>query len=233
MDLSEMWGEIFETVQTVTRSARSLEEGLALTITAARRDPQLYDDQKYWDWVESHAPVLPVSAIVNWAKEGYEELAQAEGWSFVLVDFGDCPEILRMEQYAHKAFDERRLREMIFAESLFEFFYLAECLVDNKPEEIQALYSYHEPTLTDHNVRELNDEILTWNDDPEFDYNRNNGDLLWLALGCLALIEPLRDAAYCRKILRGRDRLYVLAGYEEIFLYLATVTPDGLQFEDR
>ena len=52
-----------------------------------------------------------------------------------------------------------------------------------------------------------------------------------MAVGALALVAPLRDQAYCRRILRGRDRLYLLAGFEVIFCHVATVMAEGLSNE--
>jgi hypothetical protein len=43
----------------------------------------------------------------------------------------------------------------------------------------------------------------------------------------------LRDREYCRSLLKECKRLYLLVGFEEIFFYLGTVTPDGLLFEEQ
>ena len=63
------------------------------------------------------------------------------------------------------------------------------------------------------------------------DYHGDNGYFLWLVFGSFALLAPLKHASFRERVLRGRDRLYLLAGFEEIFTCLATVTREGLRYE--
>ncbi len=100
-----------------------------------------------------------------------------------------------------------------------------------EPGAGSTLYSAGLSTLVSHNVQCLGDAMLTWNVPGTEGYYGNNGYLLWLAFASLALLAPLCDLAYCKRILGGRQRLYLLSGFEEIFFHLATVTPVGLTFK--
>lgn len=46
------------------------------------------------------------------------------------------------------------------------------------------------------------------------------------------LLSPFSDVKYCKQVLRGRDKLYLLSGFESLFTLLATVTTAGLVYED-
>lgn len=52
-----------------------------------------------------------------------------------------------------------------------------------------------------------------------------------MLLGSLALMAPLADGDYCKSLLAGRDKVYLLSGFESLYSYLATVTADGIQYE--
>jgi len=225
------WQKMFKGVQTIARSARTIAEGLNLTVTFARNDVNEYDDSEYWSRVEHFSSQFPTNAVVSWAREGLEKLDPSEGWGFLILDLGDCPDSFHLYKLeCESLFAEDKLRGLIFSESAVEFGEFAGCFDATGADAENELYSGEQDELTYHSVEELEDDILTWNVG-SYDYKGDNGYLLWLALGSLALMEPLRDLKYCNEILRGCDRLYLLSGFEEIFLYLATVTPEGLSFE--
>ena len=225
------WQEMFRGVQTIAQSAESFEQGMSQTIALARSDKRKYDEPAYWDLVERSASQLPTSAVVGWAREGLESLDRAADWDFVLLDLGDCPEVFDLYGLGCRAaFVEDRFRGLVLSTSVIEFHEFEECFAADVSDPESELYDCERLEWVYHNVRELEHDILSWNMD-SVDFHGNNGYLLWLALGSLALAAPLKDQDYCRAILRGRSRLYLMPGFEEIFFYLATVTPQGLSFE--
>ncbi|MGA9768763.1 MAG: hypothetical protein WBV94_06975 [Blastocatellia bacterium] len=225
------WLKMFQGVQTIARSAKTIAEGLNLTVTFARNDVNEYDDPEYWSRVERCSSQFPSNAVVSWAREGLEKLDPAEGWGFLILELGDCPDTFRLYKLeCESLFAEDKLRSLILSASAVEFGDFAGCFDAAEADAENELYSCEQYELTDHSIEELENDILPWAGG-SYDYKGDNGYLLWLVLGSLALIEPLRDLKYCNEILRGRDRLYLLSGFEEIFLYLATVTPEGLSFE--
>lgn len=137
---------------------------------------------------------------------------------------GDCPDSFHLSQPGwRESLDEQKFKSLILSDCVISYEDFGNCLVspDNAEDLLQSAGGQE---LADHNVAELKHEILSWNS-TKFDY------LLWLAFGALALIEPLRDAENCRKFLRNCPRLYLMVGFEEIFFYAGTVTPNGLMFE--
>ena len=225
------WLKMFQGVQAIARSATNVAEGLNLTVTFARNDVNVYDDPEYWSRVELFDLQFPSNTVSSWAREALEKLDPAEGWGLLILDLGDSPDIFRPYKLEGESlFAEDKLRDLMFSKSAVEFGEFAGCFDVTGADAENELDSCEQDELTYHNVEELEDDILTWNVG-SYDYKGDNGYLLWLVLGSLALIEPLRDLKYCKEILRGRDRLYLLSGFEEIFLYLGTVTPEGLRFQ--
>ena len=82
-----------------------------------------------------------------------------------------------------------------------------------------------------HYAAELFDEVLdlSLSDSPPF--HGSDGYFLWQLVASLALVAPLSEASYRAKILQGCERVYLLSGSGALFVYLATVTPEGVQCE--
>lgn len=227
------WDLMFGGVQALTRYAPTLNEGIRQTLIFAREHPEEYDDPDFWDRLEERLHRLPYFEVTQWAREGLEALTPSEGWDFLLLDLGDCPEIFTPYQLGcHRLFEEAHFRDLVLAQTVFDYSNIQECLGRSVENPQQALYYENDIVgLTYHNVSELGDASLTWNIE-SCNYRGSNGELLWLSFGSFALLEPLREREYCRSVLKNRDRLYLLAGFEEMFSYLATLTPDGLKFEE-
>lgn len=226
------WQTMFRGVQTITRSTNSFGEGLEQIIWFARKNPKLFDEPDYWDRVEQHRFPRPANRVINWAKEGVENLDYKENWEFLILDLGDCPEIFSLYSPGSQALlAEVKLRKLLLDDSVIGAEELEQCFASDVGDPFQRLYGDERAEWVYHNVSELNDELLSWNVGGSVEFHGNNGYLLWLAVGSLALLEPLRNLDYCKQILHGRSRLYLLSGFESIFLHLATVTPEGLLFE--
>jgi len=227
----ENWETMFSGVQKIVRESRTRGEGLTQTISFARRHSQFFDDADYWNRVDE-ATQWPLAKLQRWAEEGLSRF-KSDKWSILFLDLGDAPEIFALTQRNWAdLIDEDKLRKVIFSQSVFDDEDFAECLVDAGEDVEVVLFSHKPLELSYHNVRNLGHEILNWHTySNSFDYAGNNGYLLWLTMGTLALIEPLRDIQNCRTILGNCPRIYLLAGYESIFFHAATVTTDGLKFE--
>ncbi|MGV3721392.1 MAG: hypothetical protein ACO1SX_10835 [Actinomycetota bacterium] len=228
------WEEMFRWVQGLLRSGCSVEEALRRALQFAQSRPDLFPETSFWTQVERHLTKLPVDRVVDWAREGLENLGPGQGWKLALLDLGDCPESFFLySPGGQELLEEEKIRRSLFADAVIDCCFLEECFdqpVDDPFEQLFGDDARKERTY--HNVRELKDEILTWNVGGSVDFQGNSGYLLWLTIGSLALLQLLRDDDYRRRILRGRERLYVLCGYEEIFFYAATATRQGLLFED-
>lgn len=230
------WDKMFWAVKEISRSSRSVHEGLKRIVFFARSISNQYDDPEYWDQVEFQLFQLPGAEIVEWSKAGLEEVKVGKGWDALILDLGDCPETFNLQTYGFGAqFDEGKFNRVISSKQAIHYQEFAECYPDtvaNPKDALNTLYftGNNRTELVYRNVTSLNDGILSWNQSGSFDFHGDNGYLLWLAIGSLALIEALREANYCREILAGRDRLYLLSGFEEIFFHLDTVTAEGLTY---
>jgi hypothetical protein len=127
---------------------------------------------------------------------------------------------------------EPKVRELLLSETVVDYYQLARCYSPETKTQVNDLFSSQETRHIYRNVDWLGDSILSGKDgSTRRNYQGNNSYFLWLVVGSLSLVSPLRDVNVCKRILGGRDRLYLLAGFEQIFTYLATVTPDGIQYE--
>ncbi|MBW3623152.1 MAG: hypothetical protein KY468_07040 [Armatimonadetes bacterium] len=225
------WKLMFGGVQALTRSMPSMEEGIRQTVAFAREYPEEFDDPKFWDRVEDHIHRLPYDTVSAWAHEGLEALEPAEGWEVLFLDLGDAPETFFLYGKDFASFDEPSLRDLILSLTVVEYTHFEDHLLSRGADPDQTLYRRPPVERVYHNVYELGDRLLSWNEG-SMDYNGSNGYLLWLAFGSFALLEPLREQEYCRRILKNRNKLYLLSGFEQIFFYLGTVTPEGLRFEE-
>lgn len=225
------WEKMFWAVKEISRSSRTVEEGLRLTILFARSMSHLYDEQGYWDEVEEQLAQFPITTIVGWAKEGLENQGPGRGWDTLILDLGDCPETFRLYSNSFgTSLDEDRLMKMITLNTVVEYSGFEKCLNFKADNLSNALFSLERHNLVDEGVEALNNEVLNWRIEESSNWHGDNGYLLWLAFGSLALIEALREPSYCRRILSGRDKLYLLSGFEEILFHLDTVTAEGLTY---
>lgn len=239
MTIMEEWELIFGKVQNLSRSVRSTQDGLKDITAFARGNAALFDEPDYWKRAENH-DFRPAETIVrSWAAAGLESLTRRNGWEFLLLDLGDCPETFRLySPGGQDLMSEQKFRTLMLNGLLIGCGELETCFSNTVAAPFDLLFGLQRIEYADHNVSELDDPLVNWRDDQDTDDEEIsndhgwNGYLLWLAVGSLALVDQLRDPSYCNRILRGRERIYLLAGYEEIFFYLATITPTGLQFEE-
>ena len=238
------WEMMFRGVQQVTRSAKSVDEGIGQIITYARNHKGEYGELGYWQRLDRLETDYPVYEVTEWAQEGLTALPNADGWDFLLLDLGDAPDVFHLYRFTYYSdaekclqwighdgsFNENNFRRLLSANSVIEVGMLDECFdADPSQNSLDKVGSDLE-TLAHHSVAELNSDVFSWNKNGSIDWHGSSGELAWLTFGSLALIEPLRDPDFCGRILGGRRRLYLLSGFESIFFHLATVTPDGLTF---
>lgn len=227
------WELIFGKVQSLSQSAGSVQEGLNEILAFAHDNADTFDEPEYWKQVENHNFLPAINVVRSWMIAGLESPAPKSEWEFLLLDLGDCPETFRLySPGGQDLIDESKFRNLVFNDLVIECGAFENCFSAAVGEPFDILFGPQRREYSEHHVSELDDTLLNWSDDEEMDFHRWNGYLLWLAVGSLALVDQLRDASYCNRILRGRERIYLLAGYEEIFFYLATITPTGLQFEE-
>lgn len=218
-------------MRSLVRSATDFADGLSRAIEWARTCPAVFDASDFWERAKNWS--RPCAGIVTeWAREGLGHLGPDSGQELLLLDLGDCPEIFRLYRPGNQEqLDMSRLHDLLLAGPVIGASDLEECLISSEDDPFGLLFGERRAELTDHNIWELNDDLLSWNAKPAREYEGNSAYFLWLTFGSFALLEPLRDASSCRQVLNGRERVYLCAGFEEIFTYLATVTRDGLQFE--
>ena len=227
------WLAMFEEVRRIVRQFLPLDESLAQVIQFAENNPDMCDEPEYWQQVKSHDFRPAFDTMIGWGKTSIAQLAPNEGWEFLLLDLGDCPETFRLYRPGgQELMSEPKLRALLSQELLVEAGAFEECFAADTENTFNLLFGSTQE-LADHHVSELGDDILDWTSDTEDnDDHGDNGCLLWLLLGSLALLSPFSSVDYCKRILQGRDRLYLLSGYESLFTSLATVTTAGLVYEE-
>jgi hypothetical protein len=199
-------------VQNLVRFGEPWTEGLWRAVAFAYDHPELFDQPDYWSCIARHDFRPAFETVTGWAGEAWEDLEPKEGWEFVLLALGDSPEIFHLCNSGCQAWEaEEGFRDLVLGQATVS---CADLARHSAPQWLWR---------TRHHVRELHSGVLRCDGD--------NGFFLWLVVGTLALVAPLADADYCRRILQGRTRLYLLSGFEESFFYVATVTPEGLRYE--
>jgi len=227
-----MWDVIFKQVQSGVREAQYFEQALENAILFAVSNPAVFEEREYWSTAQRHDFQPSFSVLTGWAKEGLSAIGPSTGWQFLVLDMGDCPDTFRIYSpggqilMSEQQFGRVLSTELIISPSEMEL-----CFEPDTPEIYDTLFESGASELCAHHVSELGDRFLGWTSSPKPDFGGNSGYFLWLMLGSLALVEPLRDASNRKAILQGRDKLHLLSGYEEIFCYLATITPQGLVYE--
>ena len=224
---------MFKEVRRIVKQSLPLDEALAQVVEFARNSPALCDEPEYWSRVESHEFRSAFEAMVGWGQAGMARLTPKEGWEFLLLDLGDCPDIFRLYRPGgQELMFEPKLWALLSQELAIEAGAFEECFVVEAQNTFDLLFR-NVQVFADHHVSELSDDLLNWTDASEDDdYHGDNGYMLWLLLGSLALLSPFSDIDYCRRTLQGRTKIYLLSGFEEIFTSLATVTANGLVYEE-
>ena len=229
------WLEMFREARRIVRQLLPLDESLAQAFKFAKNNPGMCDEPEYWQQVKSHDFRPAFDTMVGWGKAGITQITPKEGWKFLLLDLGDCPDIFRLYRPGgQELVSEPKLRTLLTQELLIEAGAFEECFAPDTEDAFDLLFG-NTQDIADHYVSELSDEVLNWtegHDDTDYNFHGDNGYLLWLLLGSLALLSPFSDTDYCQRALQGREKLYLLSGYEEIFTYLATVTAAGLIYEE-
>lgn len=214
------WEFMFAAVQKIVQSASSPEDGLQQLLAFAAQNPDQYDEPDYWKTVASTK--IPFDTLKSWATAGLEQLAASSGWSLLILDCGDCPDLFGLcnLQLADEA-EFEQFHRVARTEALRHFeAYPRPGLFYNQTGDL---------ILADHNVAELEYPLLDWNTDRsgDADWHGKNGEMLWLTVANLALCDVLRDAKFCQSILKGRQKILVISGYEEIFFYVGIISEAG------
>lgn len=213
------WILIFETVQLVVQTADSPIDGLSDLIAFAKAHPDIFADAAFWKRAANHP--IPFDALIERARAGFLRVPPfdpVEGASVILLDCGDCPETFVMSLL--------ELAPETSYESLMHFVTSSSIL---SAQDFPALVLSPELDAP-LNADTIADVQPSWAEAGLYTCDWN-GYLLWLCVATLALIEPLHDPDFCAQILNGRERIILLSGYEEIFLYAGTITADGLVIE--
>ena len=229
----DSWSAMFGEIRRVVKQSLPLDEALAQVVEFADSSPALCDEPEYWRQVKSHEFRPAFDTMIGWGKAGRVQIAPSKGWELLLLDLGDCPETFRLySPGGQELMSELKMRVLLSQKLVIEAGAFEEYFA-TKPENSFNLLFRNAQDFADHHVSELNDDILDWTGDTEdADDHEKNGCLLWFLLGSLALLVPFRDVDYCRQSLQGRDKLYLLSGFESLFTHLATVTAVGLVYEE-
>ena len=228
------WQSMFGQVQSIVRSNQPLQQSLEQLFEFAHSNPTLFEDLEFWSRAENYKFQPDFAVLTDWAKQGLEALALETGWQFLLLDLGDCPEAFRLYRPGgQKMMSEEKFRTTLLSSIVIHTRDIEDCFGSEVLSPFNHLFGNDRAELSDHHVSEIPNSILDWtkNDsDDGSEWHDDSGYLLWLVLGSLALVEPLRDKDFCKAVLKGRNRLYLLSGYEEIFFYAAAVTSEGVSF---
>ena len=225
------WTLMFAQVRSIMQSSQTLQQSIKLVVKFARSNPQVFDEPEFWNAVERYDFQPDFAVLTRWTKEGFEALEPEIGWQLLLLDLGDCPETFRLyKPGGQQLMLEQQFRNILLGELVVSVSDLDTCFKAGVSSPFNQLFGSDRKDLCDHSVSELPNSILNWTGDDRYDYHGNNGYLIWLMLGSLALVEPLKDKDFFKAVLKGRDRLYLMAGYEEIFFHAATVTSEGILF---
>ncbi|QEG30513.1 hypothetical protein GobsT_53180 [Gemmata obscuriglobus] len=83
----------------------------------------------------------------------------------------------------------------------------------------------------DYTVTELFDGVLSYSRSAAPPFHGSDGYFLWHLFASLALVAPLSEPSFRELVLQGCERVYLLSGSGSLFVYLATVTKEGMQYE--
>lgn len=157
---------------------------------------------------------------MSWAQDGLDNLPPHNHWSLLILDCGDGADTFILTdcciapQVRYESFEKTVRAEVVRYGEDFPV------SLENGKEPIR---------VAEHNIRELKHSILS-SYHPPSTWEGYNHDLLWLAVATFALRETLHNVQFCQRILKGRQKIMLMSGYEEIFFYLGVVTDQGLRF---
>jgi hypothetical protein len=215
---------IFTGVRRILWNTSSLQDGMsdALAFATVRNN---YQETPYLR--QAAITPMPFDTIMDWVREGCAAFSPdpARKFAFIVLDCGDAPEAFRLQAWYLEGDDDlAEFPPMLKAHPLWSLDEIERHLAAKK------VYIKKVGLLVDHNVSELQHPILSWNNAGGYDYHGASGLLLWLAVASLAWRECLRDAQFCRSVLKGCEKIILLAGYEEEVFYFGTVSQQGAQF---
>ncbi|MDY3559630.1 hypothetical protein R5W23_000626, partial [Gemmata sp. JC673] len=211
---------LFQEVRTIVRRAESPTHAVALAVAFAQDNPDLLGNRAFWDRVVGHDFRRTFETVVGWARSGMERLHLHREWAFTLLAVGDCPELFQLCGSGPQApTAEKEFRAAVLREGTVGCSDLERCCTPG--------WGWG----ADHNVAELFDDVLSFSRRVSPPYHGSDGYFLWQVVASSALIAPLSDAVYRADLLQGCERLYLLSGSGDMYVYLATVTPGGVQFE--
>jgi hypothetical protein len=213
------WKSLFAEAQAIVRDATSVTDGVARSIDLAKRKPDEFGNAAEWEPLIAALDEGQIRRVIGWAETGIDQLAGGCDFDVLLLDLGDCPHMFELTKGRESTIDEERFRQTVLSKPLIEWHELSET-VDNFHD------MFHFVTLIERNL--LYEDFAFC----PHHFEESAGCLFWLVLGSLGLIEPFRDAKKCASMLKGRNKLYLLSGYEEIFMYLCSVTKKGIEFEE-
>lgn len=221
LTMSTDWDGMFAGVQTIVRDAASIRDGIAMAIEFAKKKPEEYGDLAEWDRVTTALDEFPIDRIVQWAEMGIEQLDHGSGTEVLLLDLGDCPHMFEIQRVGDsKTFDDEELRQTVRSQVIIGD-------DDLRDATRESHGNFKMKTLITRNLIYERFGLPTSRDNASASY------FFWLAAGSLAFLEPFRNSVMCVPKLKGRRKLYLLSGFEEIFLYLCTVTEKGIAFSTR
>jgi hypothetical protein len=217
------WNALFTGLRQIVRTTDSTAQGLTAVVTFA----QALEQPNFWSSVAKHDFRESIATVTGWGKDGLNQFELQRSWDILILDLGDCPDVFCLY---HPNYEPALSKEKLVAllpQPSIAYTDLENCIAPNhKVREDGAYYEFVELYYT--YLNKLEDSLLTR---PLSATTADSQYLLWLAVGTFALLEPLRNPAYCKKILNGYQKIYLFTGFEEVFFYLASVTPTGLQFE--
>ena len=216
----ENWERIFQGAKQIVSSSGTIEEAVAKAVTKARQSPAIFDEPDYWARVENHDFGASFDTVAHWADNALRQLRCPRRWDLLILDLGDCPEILfPYIAGAPEKISEKKLlglfRQTLIGASEFE-----RCFREHSDAWYDEFFGDRKE-LAEESVRELNDPMLNWTS--QSDYHGNNGYFLWLIIGGFALFEALRTSGLSSRLSKEGKRLHILIGFEELFSHFKSV----------
>jgi len=184
-----------------------------------------------WDRVKADQMGSVVTRVIKWADAGLNEAVLGADAGVLLLNLGDCPQFFELRLIPLPvSFDQAVLERIAGKGSYFEFGQLYECVTAEDPET--ALFRIWDSgkAVVEHDVSELEHDLLSWNVDGSLDYHGEEGYLLWLLTAGFALAKALKKRGVFRRLLGKGRVVYVLVGFESIFTMLCVVDRRGVRF---
>jgi hypothetical protein len=189
------------------------------------------EDPAFWQRVAGCDFASAGRRISRWSNDPRKAPTRLGEWDLLFLDLGDCPEIFHAFHYPLvREMKESDVLTILQSHSFFDLYELPPLLPDGNPHrDGKRLHAWERTTIYDHHVSELRHPVLSWTHRDDSDFGGNDGYFLWLLVASSAFLEPLRARAARQRLLAGRKRVYVSAGFEQLFMALATVTLELLE----